>query len=107
MPSIFIGNTDFAQLAAEKYWSLPRNKTNPRDELNKMVYSGMYAGSEKKDGAYMRFIKGDNGEMSWQGRSKSTVTKDYLDKKGHCPQLKIFFNNLPNGTCLLGEAVNG
>ena len=104
MPNIFINNKDFSQLPVEKFWSMPRNKTNPKEELYKMVYSSQYIGSRKMDGQYMRLVKGDNGNISWQGRSKSTVTKDFIDKKGHCPQLHHFFSCLPNGTCLIGEA---
>lgn len=103
MGSIVIDGFDFGQAAAEKYWSLPRNKANPKEELYKMVYSGQYIGSEKKDGAYFRLIKGEDGEISLQGRSKSTVTKDFLDKHTWVPQLNEFFEALPNGTCLLGE----
>lgn len=103
MRQIMIDGINFAQLATEKYWSLPRNKANPKEELNKLVYSGNYAGSEKKDGSYNRLIKGDNGEISLQGRSKSTITKDYLDKHEWVPQLNPFFDFLPNGTCLLTE----
>lgn len=54
------------------------------------------------DGAYYRFIKGMDGSMRLQGRSKS-VNGGYLDKLDHVPHLMDFFNELPNGTCLIGE----
>jgi hypothetical protein len=54
------------------------------------------------DGAYYRFIKDDEGNMSLQGRSRS-VSGSFLNKIGHVPHLHEFFNSLPNGTCLLGE----
>lgn len=54
------------------------------------------------DGAYYRFIKGVDGSMRLQGRSKS-VSGGYLDKLDHVPHLMDFFNELPNGTCLIGE----
>jgi ATP-dependent DNA ligase len=43
-----------------------------------------------------------DGNMRLQGRSKS-VNGGYLDKLDHVPHLMNFFNELPNGTCLLGE----
>jgi ATP-dependent DNA ligase len=54
------------------------------------------------DGAYYRFIKDMDGNMRLQGRSKS-VSGEYLDKLDHVPHLMSYFENLPNGTCLLGE----
>ena len=40
--------------------------------------------------------------MRLQGRSRS-VNGGYLDKLDHVPHLMELFNELPNGTCLLGE----
>jgi ATP-dependent DNA ligase len=54
------------------------------------------------DGAYYRFIKDMDGNMRLQGRSKS-VNGGYLDKLDHVPHLMKLFDELPNGTCLLGE----
>lgn len=103
MREIFIDGIDFAQLDAEKYWSFSASyKGDAAAETKSMVLDKSYFGAEKKDGAYMRFIKGDNGEMSWQGRSRG-VGGDYLNKIDWVPQLKRFFDSLPNGTCLLGE----
>ena len=42
--------------------------------------------------------------MELVGRSKG-VGGDYLNKIDWVPQLMSFFQNLPNGTCLLGEIV--
>ena len=67
-----------------------------------MIFSGDYLGARKMDGAYYRFIKDMDGNMRLQGRSKS-VNGDYLDKLDHVPHLMSYFENLPNGTCLLGE----
>lgn len=99
-----IGNIDFKEIPAEKYWSFPSSYTVERkkqDSLN-MVFSGDYLGARKMDGAYYRFCKDMEGNMSLQGRSKS-VKGYYLDKIDWLPHLKSFFQNLPNGTCLLGE----
>lgn len=100
---IEIDGVDFQALEAEKYWSFGASfKGDPRAEARNMIFSGNYVGARKMDGAYFRFIKGMNGEMVLQGRSKG-VGGDYLDKLDHVPQLMPFFEALPNGTCLLGE----
>ena len=98
-----IDNIEFHELEAEKYWSFPKSyKKDPKIETKEMIFSGDYIGSRKMDGAYFRFIKDMEGNMSLQGRSRS-VKGCFLNKIGHVPQLHKFFESLPNGTCLLGE----
>lgn len=100
---LIINNLDFNEMAAEKYWSFTASfRGNPREEARNMIFSGDYIGAEKKDGAYYRFCKSMDGEMTLQGRNKS-VSGEYLNKIDWVPQLHDFFNSLPNGTCLLGE----
>ncbi len=98
-----IDGKDFSQLEAEKYWSFPSSysKERKRKETTEMIFSGDYIGSRKYDGHYYKFIKDE--ETKLQGRNKSTVTKDYLNKIGHVPHLNSFFDLVPEGTCLLGE----
>lgn len=101
--SFIIDGTDFKEIDTEKYWSFPKSyKKDPKVEVKNMIYSGAYLGARKMDGAYFRFIKGTEGEMRLQGRSRG-VAGEYLDKLDHVPHLLSFFNSLPNGTCLLGE----
>ena len=101
--SMMIDGIDFQNAEAEKYWSFPKSfKGNPKEETRNMIFSGNYLGARKMDGAYYRFIKDMDGNMRLQGRSKS-VSGDYLDKLDHVPHLMPYFENLPNGTCLLGE----
>ena len=101
--SMLIDGIDFQNLEAEKYWSFAKSfKGDPKEETRNMIFSGNYLGARKMDGAYYRFIKDMDGNMRLQGRSKS-VSGEYLDKLDHVPQLMNFFNELPNGTCLLGE----
>ena len=101
--SFIIDGIDFHNLDAEKYWSFPKSyKGDPKEATKNMIFSGDYIGARKMDGAYYRFIKDMDGNMRLQGRSKS-VSGDYLDKLAWVPQLHDFFNELPNGTCLLGE----
>ena len=67
-----------------------------------MIFSGDYIGARKIDGAFYKFWKDENGNMELLGRSKG-VGGDYLNKLDWVPQLYEFFNELPNGTCLIGE----
>lgn len=99
-----IDEIDFSELEAEKYWQVPkkRSKEEKEKEVTDAIYSGNYAGALKIDGAYYRFIKGMNGDMSLQGRSRS-VNGDFLNKIENVPFLMPFFQALPNGTVLLGE----
>ena len=100
---MLINGIDFENLEAEKYWSWPSSfKGDPKEETRNLIFSENYLGARKMDGAYYRFIKDMDGNMRLQGRSKS-VNGGYLDKLDHVPQLMNFFNELPNGTCLLGE----
>lgn len=102
--SCLIEGIDFCELEAEKFWSFTASYSEERKktEAVNMVYSGDYLGSRKMDGAYYRFCKDMDGNMSLQGRTKS-VKGYYLDKIEWVPQLQPFFESLPNGTCLLGE----
>ena len=98
-----INGIDFHSLEAQKYWSFAKSyKGDPKTEAQNMIFSGEYLGSRKMDGAWYKFVKNDDGSMELLGRSKS-VSGDYLDKIDWVPQLKEYFNKLPNGTCLLGE----
>lgn len=98
-----IDGINFQELDAEKFWSFPKSyKKNSKEETHNMIFSGDYIGSRKMDGAYYRFIKDMNGNMILQGRSRG-VSGDFLDKYDWVPQLHLFFESLPNGTCLLGE----
>lgn len=98
-----IGKIDYHELEAQKYWSFPKSfKGDPRQETKNLIFSGDYVGAAKRDGAFYKFIKDDEGNCELIGRSKS-VKGDYLDKLGWVPHLHQFFAALPNGTCLLGE----
>lgn len=100
----FIDGVDFHNLEAQKYWSMPSTWDNERKkrEVEAAIFSGDYIGSRKMDGAFFKFIKDEDGSMELIGRSKS-VKGDYINKIGHVPQLMPFFDELPNGTCLIGE----
>lgn len=98
-----IDNIDFQELESEKYWSFPSGyKKDSKAETRNMIFSGDYVGARKMDGAYYRFIKDMDGNMALQGRSRS-VSGEFLNKIDWVPHLHLFFESLPNGTCLLGE----
>lgn len=100
-----ISGIDFFNLPAEKYWEYTKgyDQNKKKHEIKNYIMSGDYIGAIKKDGHYMRFVKDENGEMSWQGRSES-VNGGYINKIDKVPQFNSFFDRLPNGTVLLGEA---
>lgn len=99
----YIGEKDFIELPAEKYWSFPKSyKGDSKKETKNFITSGTYLGAEKKDGHYSRLIKDMDGNIIMQGRTKS-VNGEYLDKHEWVPQLNTFFDWLPAGTVLLGE----
>lgn len=98
-----IDGINFFELDAEKYWSFPKSyKKDSKAETKEMIFSNNYVGARKIDGAYYRFVKDMEGNMTLQGRNRS-VKGIFLNKIGHVPHLKEFFDYLPNGTCLLGE----
>ena len=101
---MLIDGIDFHDLAAMKYWAFPNSwdLEKKKRTVNERIFSNEWLGAQKRDGAFYKFIKSDNGEMELLGRSKS-VSGDYLNKIDWVPQLMPFFNDLPNGTCLLGE----
>lgn len=99
----YINGFDFLNADAEKYWSFAATyKGNKQDDIRNMIMSNQYMGAIKKDGAYERFIKDEDGNMMLISRTDS-VKGEPIDKINHVPHLKPFFDSLPSGTCLLGE----
>lgn len=100
----YIDGIDFWNLEAMKYYAPPSSwsEEKKKDTAVSRIFSGDWWGAQKRDGAFYKFIKDDEGNMFLIGRSKSKGG-DYLDKYNWVPQLHSFFESLPNGTCLLGE----
>lgn len=98
---IIIGNYDFWNMEAEKYWA-PTKGTNLKDLVNKAINSDDYVCSEKVDGDWRMFIKDMDGNFHLRGRSKS-VNGGYADKIEWVPHIEKELKNIPNGTVLLGE----
>ena len=61
-----IDNINFSELEAEKYWTPPKTKNNKekKELARNLIFSDNYVGAVKKDGAYYRFIKDENGERT-------------------------------------------
>lgn len=99
-----IDGIDFHDIDIMKYWSFPStwDTDKKKKTVNERIFSGEWYGSLKRDGAFYKFTKDENGEMELTGRSKS-VKGDYLNKIDWVPHLHEFFESLPNGTCFLGE----
>lgn len=100
----FIDGINFWELEAQKYYAPPKSWSAEKikDITTSRIFSGEWYGAQKRDGAFYKFIKDEDGNMFLIGRSKSK-SGDYLDKFDWVPHLHPFFNELPNGTCLLGE----
>jgi hypothetical protein len=100
----YIDGINFHELEAQKYWTPPASWAPERkkEEVHNAIFSGDYVGARKMDGAFYKFLKDEDGNMELLGRSKS-VSGDYLNKIEWVPQLQSFFEDLPNGTCLIGE----
>ncbi len=99
----YIDGYNFKDMEAMKYYAHPKSyKGDPKEEAKKRIFSNMWIGARKMDGAFARFVKDEDGNMMLLSRSKN-VNGEYPDKLDHVPHLHSFFNELPNGTCLLGE----
>lgn len=106
MSELFIENVNFAQLECQKYWNFPASYSQEKKKefINNAFFGLEYIGSRKYDGALYRFVKDDNGNMALLSRSRN-VQGEFSDKLELVPHLFPFFDELPNGTCLLGELV--
>lgn len=98
--SIIIDNFDFQNFDAMKYWSVKKEKLQA--EMDNMIYSGNFWLSRKMDGNWFCIIKDMDGQLYTRSRNKG-VSGEYPNKIGHIPHIAKAFENVPNGTVLLGE----
>lgn len=98
---VIISGFDFWNMEAEKYWA-PTKNINLKELVNNAIFSGDYIGSRKVDGQWDMMIKDEKGNLYLRPRNES-VNGGYPNKIDWVPHLKEAFNNLPNGTVLLGE----
>ena len=100
----YIDNYNFAELDCQKYWQPPStwSKEKRKQETVNRIFSGLWLGARKVDGALYVFLKDEDGNITLRGRSKS-VSGEYIDKWDHLPHLHSWAAALPNGCCFLGE----
>ena len=100
----YIDGYNFKEMDAMRYWAPPATWSDEkkRDNARVKIYSGDFLGAEKRDGYFAKFVKDDEGNIGLYSRSRN-VNGEYIDKHEWVPHLNSFFNDLPNGTCLLGE----
>ncbi len=100
----YIDGYDFGEMEPMRYWAPPSTWSDEkkRDNARAKILSGDYFGSEKKDGYFAKLIKDEDGNIILYSRSRG-VNGKFADKHEWVPHLSPFFDELPNGTCLLGE----
>lgn len=100
----FIDNFDFKEMEAMKYYAPPNNWTaeKKKDTATSRIFSGEWMAAEKYDGYFIKIVKDEDGEIMALTRSRG-VDGEYPNKISHIPHLMPFFDELPNGTCFLGE----
>ena len=100
----YIDGYDFGEMEAMKYWAAPASWSDEkkRENAHSRIFSGDFLGAEKKDGYFAKLIKDEDGNIILYSRSRG-VNGKFADKHEWVPHLNPFFDELPNGTCLLGE----
>lgn len=99
-----IDGYDFGEMECQRYWAPPASWSDEkkRENARMKIYSGDFLGAEKRDGYFAKLIKDEDGNIILYSRSRG-VNGKFADKHEWVPHLNSFFNDLPNGTCLLGE----
>ena len=100
----YIDNYNFAELEVQKYYAPPKSWSSEKiKEITiSRIFSGSWLGSRKIDGALYVFLKDEDDNCTLRGRSKN-VNGEYINKYDWIPHLHPFFEELPSGTCLIGE----
>ena len=100
----YIDSYDFGEMEAMKYYAPPSSWSDQKkkDHAHSCIFSGDWMGAEKKDGYFAKLIKDEDGNVILYSRSRG-VNGKFADKHEWVPHLNLFFEELPNGTCLLGE----
>lgn len=100
----FIDGYDFGEMECQRYYAPPSTWSDEkkRDSARSKIMSGDWFGAEKKDGYFAKLIKDEDGNIILYSRSRG-VNGKFADKHEWVPHLNPFFEELPNGTCLLGE----
>ncbi len=99
-----IDGYNFFEMEAEKYFAPPSSwsQEKKKEWANTRIFSNQWWGAQKRDGAFFMFLKDEDGNMFLRPRSRN-VKKEFVNKIDWVPHLHEFFEQLPNGTCFLGE----
>lgn len=100
----YIDGYNFKEMGGMRYWAPPASwdLEKKKEKTRSRIFSGEWWGAEKKDGYFTKIIKDEDGNIFMQSRSRN-VKGEFPEKHEWVPHLQSFFDELPNGTCLLGE----
>ena len=100
----YIDNYNFKEMEPMRYWAPPSSWTleKKKETTQSRIFSGNWWAAEKKDGYFSKFVKDEDGNIMLFSRSRN-VKGEFPEKHEWVPHLQSFFEDLPNGTCLLGE----
>ena len=100
----YIDGVNFCELEPMKYYCPPASwdSTRKQNLIRTRIFDGGFLGAKKMDGFFTKFVKDEDGNIFMHSRSRN-VKGEYVDKHEWVPQLERFFQNIPNGTCVLGE----
>lgn len=100
----FIDNYNFKEMEPMRYWAPPSSWTleKKKETTRSRIFSGNWWAAEKKDGYFSKLVKDEDGNIMLFSRSRN-VKGEFPEKHEWVPHLQSFFEDLPNGTCLLGE----
>ena len=100
----YIDSYNFKEMEPMKYFAPPSTWSDEkkRDNARAKIYSGDWYGSQKFDGYFAKLVKDEEGNIGLYSRSRN-VKGEFPEKHEWLPHLKPFFDNIPNGTCFLGE----
>ena len=99
-----IDGYNFFEMEPERYFAPPSSWSQEKKQewAENKIFSGEWYGAQKRDGAFFMFLKDEDGNMYLRPRSRN-VKKEFVNKIDWVPHLHDFFNEIDNGTCLLGE----
>ncbi len=100
----FIDSYNFKEMEPMRYWAPPSSWTleKKKETTQSRIFSGNWWAAEKKDGYFSKLVKDEDGNIMLFSRSRN-VKGEFPEKHEWVPHLQSFFEDLPNGTCLLGE----
>lgn len=100
----FIDDYNFKEMEPMRYWAPPSSWTleKKKETTQFRIFSGQWLAAEKKDGYFAKLVKDEKGNIMLFSRSRN-VKGEFPERHEWVPHLQDFFEELPNGTCLLGE----